>query len=72
VEDVYAGVVADNVCYNRSALTTLLVKYPKLLMFSCVVHLFDLACEDLAKITELGVLIQQSKRLFCLCRTTST
>jgi hypothetical protein len=68
VEDVYAGVVADNVCYNRSALTTLSVKYPKLLMFGCVVHLFDLACEDLAKITELGVLIQQTKTLVLFVR----
>jgi hypothetical protein len=48
VEDTYAGVVADNVVYNRVAFETVHSIYPFLFLFGCIAHCFDLLCEDLA------------------------
>ncbi len=53
--------MADNVSYNRGALSQLSQKYPKLFMFGCVAHTFDLAYEDLAKIKEFSKLVQDAK-----------
>jgi hypothetical protein len=57
VEEVYAGVVADNVSYNQSAFKDLAKLYPFLLYFGCIAHCFDLAMEDQAKIPEIGEII---------------
>jgi hypothetical protein len=49
VEELYAGVVADNVRYNRAACRLLEVIFPFLFFTGCIVHVFDLLNEDLAK-----------------------
>lgn len=61
VEEVYAGCVADNVSYNRTAFDILRGKYPKLIFFGCAAHCFDLMSEDLAILDAFDQLLSVAK-----------
>ncbi|KAJ8610757.1 hypothetical protein CTAYLR_010575 [Chrysophaeum taylorii] len=63
VEEVYAGVVADNVRYNRSAFALVVVAFPELFFIGCVAHCVDLMMEDLAIIPEIKVIIDTCVRI---------
>lgn len=62
-EDIYAGVVADNVSYNRTAFRILKEKYPLLFFIGCVAHGFDLLIEDLASIDEFKKLVKTARSI---------
>lgn len=63
VEDVYDGVIGDNVSYNQAAFKILEQKYPKLFYLGCTAHCFDLLIEDVAKIQEFKEVVSTAKSI---------
>ena len=58
VEQVFAGIVSDNVRVNKSAAKIIRQKYPKLFTPGCCTHIFDLLIEDVAKLPEVNEIIK--------------
>ena len=54
MEETYAGLVGDNVKYNRNALAKVSSMFNWLFCIGCVTHCLDLLCEDLSKIPEIS------------------
>ena len=54
VEETYAGLVGDNVKYNRNALAKVPSSFNWLSCIGCVTRCLDLLCEDLSKISEIS------------------
>lgn len=60
VEEVFCGIVADNVACNRGAFRILEQKYPKLFFIGCMAHAFDLMIEDVCKVSEVKEVVSIS------------
>ena len=58
VEQVFPGIVNDNVRVNKSAAKIIRQKYPKLFTPGCCTHIFDLLIEDVAKLPEINEIIK--------------
>ena len=58
VEQVFAGIVSDNVRVNKSAAKIIRQKYPKLFTPGCCTHIFDLLIEDVAKLPKVNKIIK--------------
>ena len=63
VEETYAGVVADNVSYNRNAFDAVELIFPFLFFFGCIAHCFSLLCSDMNKIPEFAALFADARSL---------
>mmetsp|Transcript_7106 Transcript_7106/g.21686 ORF Transcript_7106/g.21686 Transcript_7106/m.21686 type:complete len:363 (-) Transcript_7106:351-1439(-) len=63
VEEVYAGVVADNLNYTRLAFAKLALVFPLLVYVGCCAHGFNLMMEDVVKIPEFKEVIDACVRM---------
>lgn len=62
---MYCGVVGDNVVCNSKALRSIEEHYPILAVGGCIVHCFDLRCEDIANISEVAEMVMAGNLRLC-------
>lgn len=58
VEELFCGIVADNVSCNRAAFRILEQKYTTLFFVGCIAHSFDLMIEDVCKVPKVAELLK--------------
>ena len=66
---MYAGIVGDNVSYNRAAMAHIEKEYPRLITGGCAVHFLDLMIEDLAKLPEINTIISIARKLILFVKS---
>ena len=63
VEDMFAGIVADNTASNPAAGKILVEKFPKLFFSGCRAHAADLLMEDVAKVPEIKNIVDNVREI---------
>ena len=63
VQEVFCGVVGDNVRYNRNALDVLSAVFPLLFYIGCVAHCLSLLISDMCAVDEMENFLEECKQI---------
>ena len=68
VQSTYCAIISDNVDYMRHAGEAIEKQFPLTFALGCIAHLFDLLCEDFAKIGEIKEMVEQCYTIVLFCK----